>query len=345
MKTRRVLASASLFILFASVTAQTRRSTPVDSASLRANFLAAFGNDFDLVKDEFKTRSNEQGGGMFWLAYVKPRAPGYFSLQYSFKRDDNHYSHEEREIPVTVAPKGCRRGPPSSGVYSRFCEGDTIIVPVLVSGASAHEFKLTKQTTREDEDWKTFDEKYPDFRNRDLDKTPVSNPSQSLQYVGSRSHKMLHRRPGYTLQLFADFEAVKPGKFNLLVGSSAYLGPSDKTPGGSIPIIVVDRGTPVTLIAGREAVRGFTMGHNGQEYESSSSGNSYMTNLIVLQPGDRISVLYLSVTRDGAFERRTSSGRDDANDPAEGAKPVISVHPFALETRYDFGGWLVDYLP
>lgn len=197
MKTRLVLAAASLFILFASTAAQPRRSIVPDSASLRASFLAAFGNEFELVKDETAPRSNEQGGGMFWLAFVRPRGPGYFSLQYSFKRDDKHYSHEEREIPVSVAPKGCRRGPPSSGVYSRFCMGDTIIVPVMVSGASAHEFKLTKQAQRGDEDWKTFDEKYPDFRNRDLDKTPVSNPSESLQYVGRRSHKMLHRRPGY----------------------------------------------------------------------------------------------------------------------------------------------------
>lgn len=345
MKLRFVLTAASLFILFASTTAQTRRSAAPDPASLRASFLATFGNDFELVKDEIAPRSNEQGGGMFWLAYVKPHAPGHYTLQYSFKRDDKHYSHEEREIPVSVAPAGCRRGPPSSGVYSRFCMGDTIIVPVMVSGASAHEFKLKKQAPAADEDWKTFDEKYPDFRDRDLDKTPVSNPTQSLQYVGRRSHKMLHRRPGYTLQLFADFDAVKPGRFNLLVSSSAYLGPSDKTPGGSIPIIVVDRGTPVTLIAGREAVRGFTMGHNGQEYESSSSGNSYMTNLILLQPGDRISVLYLSVTRSGDFERRTNSGRDESSDPVEGTKPVISVHPFALETRYDFGGWLLHYLP
>jgi len=345
MKTRLILAAASLFILFASAIAQTPRSPVTDPALLRAAFLAAFGSDFQLVKDEITSRSNEQGGGMFWLAYVRPHGAGDFSLQYSFKRDDKHYSHEEREIHVSVAPQGCRRGPPSSGVYSRFCMGDTIIVPVMVSGASAHEFKLTKRAPAEDEDWKTFAEKYPDFRNRDLDRTPVSNPSQSLQYVGRRSHKMLHRRPGYTLQLFADFDAVKPGKFNLLVSSSAYSGPSEKTSGGSIPIIVVNRGTPVTLIAGREAVRGFTLGHNGQEYESSTSGNSYMTNLIVLQPGDRISVLYLSVTRSANFERRTGSRREDSNDPAEGIKPVISVHPFALETKYDFSGWLVGYLP
>jgi hypothetical protein len=344
MKTRVVLVAASLFVLFASTSAQTRRSVPPDSASLRSSFLAAFGNDFELVKDGTTPRTIERGGGMYWLAYVQARQPGYFSLQYSFKRDDNHYSHEEREIHITVAPQGCRRGPPSSGVYPRFCLGDTIIVPVLVSGASSHEFKLKKQAPAADEDWKTFDEKYPDSRDRDLDKTPVENPSESLRYVGRRAHKMLHRKPGYTLQLFADFEAVKPGKFNLLVSSSAYTGRAEKTPAGSIPIIVVDRSTPLTLIAGREAVRGFTMGHNGQEYVSSTSGNSYMTSLIILQPGDRISVLYLSARRDPLFERQ-GYARPGGVDPAEATKPVITVHPFALETKYDFGAWLVDYLP
>lgn len=345
MKIRVVLVAASLFVFFSSVTAQTRRRPEfTDSASLRASLLAAFGNDFELVKDEITARTNEQGGGMFWLAYVRPHGPGYFTLQYSFKRNDRHYSHEEREIHITVAPKGCRRGAPSSGVYSRFCMGDTIIVPVMVSGASAHEFKLTKQAPSRDEDWKTYDEKYPETRDQGLDKTPVTNPSESLRYVGRRSHKMLHRSPGYTLQLHADFEAVKPGKFNLLVSSSAYNGPSAKTPAGSISIIVVDRGTPVTLIAGREEVRGFTMGYNGQEYGSSTSGNSYMTSLIVLQPGDRISVLYLIARRGPQFGREGYARRDGV-DPAEATIPVISVHPFALEKKYDFSGWLADYLP
>ena len=344
MKTRVVLVAASFFVCFASAAAQTRRPPVADSASLRSSFVAVFGNDFELVKDEITSRTIEQGGGTFWLAYVRPHAPGHFSVQYSFKRDDQHYSHEEREIRFTVAPKGCRRGPPSSGVYSRFCLGDTIIVPVFVLGAGRHQFALKKQSPAAEEDGKTFDEKYPNFRDGDLDKRPVSNPSQSLQYVGRRSHKMLHRIPGYTMQLFADFEAVKPGKFNLLVSSSAYIGPSDKTPAGSIPIIVVDRGTPVTLIAGREEVRGFTRGVNGQEYVSSTSGNNYMTSLIVLQPGDRISVLYLSLRRGGDFERRMRSSLENA-DPEENTKPVISVHPFALETKYDFGAWLADYLP
>jgi hypothetical protein len=346
MRLRIVVLAASLVVFFASATAQTRRRPQFsDSASLRATFLAAFGNDFELVKDEITSRSNENGGGTFWLAYVRPHGPGHFSLQYSFKRDDKHYSHEERELHFNVAPIGCRRGPPSFGVYARFCMGDTIIVPVFVSGANSHEFKLTKQAPAANEDWQTFDEKYPDFRNRDLDKTPVENPSENLRYIGRRADKRHNRGLGYTLYLHAEFEAVKPGRFNLMVTSSAQPVKPGETPPGSKAIIVVDRGTPVTLIAGREEVRGFTMGHSGQEYQSSTSGNSYMTNLIVLQPGDRISVTYLSVRRSGDFEQRMSSGRVDLTDPAEGTKPVISVHPFALETKYDYTGWVAGHLP
>lgn len=343
MKPRVVLVAASLFVFFASVTAHTRRSAAADSASLRTNFLAAFGEHFDLLKDEFKSHPSGAGSGRFWLAYVKPKHPGYFALQYRYKPKDPHFSHVEHEVYFGVGPKDCRRGPPDAGVYGRFCVGDTVIIPVVFESSTGYEFKLVKGDTAANEDSKTFDELYPNFRNRELDKEPVANPSASLRYVGRGSHKALHRSPGYTLHLYADFEAVKPGKFNLLVRSAAYAGPSDKPPAGSIPIIVVDRGTPVTLIAGREETRGFSVGDNGQEWLSSTSGNSYMTNLIVLQPGDRMSFSYLSVRRGPQFERDAYARRGGV-DPVENTMPVISVHPFALATKYDFAEWLVDYL-
>jgi len=334
-----------LFIFLPSGAAQSRRRKVPDADSLRAGFLSAFGSDFELVKDELKRRPDYKGRDVFWLAYVKPLEPGHFVLRYRFKPDDKRYSHVERLIYFTVAPKGCRRGPPSFGVYARFCMGDTIIVPVIVSGAAGHTFELTKRAPAGNEDWRTIDERYPDFRDRGLDKTPVENPSESLRYVGRRADKRHNRGLGYTLHLQAEFEAVKPGRFNLMVTSSAQSVKPGETPPGSKAIIVVDRGTPVTLIAGREEVLGFTMGHNGQEYESSTSGNSYMTNLIVLQPGDGISFTYLTVTRNGDFERRMNRRGLDAKDPAEEIKPAIVAHPFLLETKYDYSGWLADYLP
>lgn len=334
-----------LFILLPSGAAQSRGRSVRDADSLRASFVSTFGNDFELVNDELKKRPDHKGRDIFWLAYVKPRAPGFFVFRYRFKPDDKRYSHVERVISVTVAPKGCRRGPPSFGIYARFCMGDTIIVPVIASGAADHSFELTKQAPAADEDWKMFDEKYPATRDHGLDQTPVENPSESLRYVGRRADKRHNRGLGYTLHLQAEFEAVKPGRFNLMVSASPNLFKPGETTPGSKTIIVVHRDAPLTLIAGREEVRGFTMGHNGQEYVSSTTGHGYTTNLIVLQPGDRISFTYLTLRRDADFERRMNGRGVDEKDPAEEIKPMITVHPFLFETRYDHSGWLADYLP
>lgn len=331
-----------LLIVASAVSGQTRKPKQPDATALRSKFVTAFGRDFDLVKDEFKTRVNESSGESYWLAYAKPKHAGYFYLQYRYRYNDKLYSHVEREIRFGVGPKGCRRGPPYAGTYSRFCLGDTVIVAVVIDRYTEHEFKLVKAEPLNDEkDWETFDDKHPAVRDQGLDQTQIANPAaEHLKYVGSRSHKMLHRSLGYTLELHADFEAVGPGRFNLLVSSS----PQNVRPGanavGSVPIIVVARATPVTLLAGHEEVRGFALGYDGREYESSTSGNSYMTNVIIMQPGDRISLRYFSTVRGREFE----SG-PDARDPSENLKPVISVHPFSPGPAYDFTEWIVAALP
>jgi hypothetical protein len=334
-----------LMVLAATIPAQAPRSKPADRATLRSRFVAVFGKDFGLVYDKFTTRPRESGGETFWLAYAKPKHTGYFSLQYRYRYDGKLYSHVEHEIHFGVGPKGCRRGPPYAGTYSRFCLGDTVILPILIERFTEHEFRLVKAEPLDDEkDWETFDDKHPETLDPGLDQTQVANPAaESLRYVGYRSHRMLHRKPGYTLELYADFEAVKPGRFNLLVSSSTQIVTPGKTPAGSVPIIVVARETPVTLIAGHEDVRGFTVGYDGREYESSTSGNGYMTNLIILQPGDRISLLYRTSVHGGDFERGRAGL--DAPDPRENIKPVISVHPFLIDSTYDFTAWLLDYLP
>jgi hypothetical protein len=150
---------------------------------------------------------------------------------------------------------------------------------------------------------------------------------------------MLHRVPGYTLNLYAEFVAAGPGRMNLLVTTSA----PDLKGSGGVPIIVLPLGAPATLIAGREEVRGYRTGFDGREYLASTSGNSYMTNVLVLQPGDRISVAYFSIVRrsDDVGGRFGDVGRD----PSENLKPVINVRPFAPDARYDFTEWIVDYLP
>jgi hypothetical protein len=144
---------------------------------------------------------------------------------------------------------------------------------------------------------------------------------------------------GESLQLDAVFEAAKPGRLNLAVSSSVQA--TGMSP-PAVPIIIVDRDQPITSIAGRETIRGFTAGADGREWVSSTSVNSYMTSLLVLQPGDRISLSYHGARRFGGFERN-GSARPGAADAAEAIKPVIRVHPFSFDNKHDFGQWILEY--
>ncbi len=350
------LCIALQFLFVASANCQKQKPKLSDEARLRVQFVAAFGKDFNLAKSEFKTRSNARGGGTFWLAYLEPKRTGYFYLQHRYQDSDPLYSHVEQEIHLGVGPKGCHRGAPYAGTYSRFCLGDTIIFPMLINNFTEHEFKLVKaEYSNGDSDWETFADLHSESSDQNLDQTPIANnpAAESLRYIGRSSHKMLHRSPGYTLEWYAEFEAVKPGRFNLEVSAA----PRDSSPGvpltgvasaasasSGVPIIVVARDTPVTMIAGHEEVRGYRMGFDGREYVSSTSGNSYMTSLMILQPGDRISLRYFSVVhRQESFGERSSGS--EKSDKVDDVKPLISKHPFSLNADYDFNEWLIGYLP
>jgi hypothetical protein len=155
-----------------------------------------------------------------------------------------------------------------------------------------------------------------------------------LRYVGRSSHRNLHRNGGYTLVGFATFEAAQPGRFNLVFGRATA---ADDAAG--ISIIVVARGAPVTLLASRQDVRGYSRGYDGREWVSSSSGDAFMSNVLILQPGDRVSFEYFSASRSAGFERAAGADEDKIS------LPVISKLPFRLNLRYDFTEWLADYLP
>jgi hypothetical protein len=334
--TAAILFLICLFLIVLRAGAQTK-STATDRSTLRTRFIAAFGSNFDLTDDQLKTRTVERGGGTFWLAFVKPKRTGYFYLQYRY-REGEPLEIREHEIRFIVGSQGCRRGPPDSGVYGRFCLGDTIIVPVLVNNYSAHEFKLTKAEYTDGRD-----EPAKSSGSYSLDQSPIVNAAApTVRYLGRSSHRLLHRIPGYTLDLSAHFQAEQPGRMNLYVTAE---GGSAVDPRGfdGVPVIVLPRDAPATLIAGREEVRGYRKGYDGREYVASWSGNSYMTNVLILQPGDQISVNYFSIVRRSDYV----GGRFDENkpDPSEKLKPLINVRPFAPDARYDFTEWIVDYLP
>lgn len=308
---------------------------PAGAATLRAKFVAAFGKDFDLVKDEMTTRAVARGGGTFWLAFVKPRRPGKFSLQYRY-RESWPLEIREHEISFAVGAQNCRRGTPDSRAYQRFCLGDTIIVPVLVNKYAGHEFKLTKAEYAEEKDSPPEAGKKPNS----LDQAPVENPAApTMSYAGRGARRLYHRIPGYTLNLFADFVAQTPGRMNLLVTAAGV--DEDLRGYDGVPVIVLPVGTPATLIAGREEVKGYD-GPNDREFRSWSS-NLFMTDVLILQPGDRFSVGYFSVvrSRDYVGDRFDFS----APDPSEKLKPLIKVRPFSPDVRYEFTEWIVDDLP
>jgi hypothetical protein len=333
--------SAILLLVCLLLTAQTVAAQPqskaTDRSTLRARFTEAFSKDFLLIDDQLKTRAVERGGGTYWLAFVKPKHTGYFSLQYRY-REGEPLESREHENHFSIGPQGCRRGPPYSGVYGRFCLGDTIIVPVLVNNYSGHEFKLAKAEYTDGSE----DPPISGIDAQGLDKAAVTNPAAPMmRYAGRSAYKMLHRIPGYTLILSAQFQAQEPGRMNLVVTAEGPSTPSARGFDGA-PIIVLPRDAPATLIAGREEVRGYRKGFDGKEYVASTSGNSYMTNVMILQPGDRIDVSYFSIVRRSDFVGGRFS--ETGPDASENLKPVISARPFAPDTRYDFTEWIVNYL-
>ena len=70
-----------------------------------------------------------------------------------------------------------------------------------------------------------------------------------------------------------------------------------------------------------------------------------MTELIILQPGDRISLKYYSSVRSRDYERQERAQTRDEVVTAEAPPPQIVKLPFAPKTQYDFTEWLMDYLP
>ena len=325
---------------------ENRPVTSTDREELRRRFAASVGQDFEIVKDEFKSSPCSGGGGSYWLAYLKPKHAGSFSLTYRYNYNDPHYSHVEREFTLNVGLAGCRRGVPSSGSYHRFCVGDTIIFPVAINNFTEHQFNLTSReyTKEQDAIWESVSAQPGD---QQLDRKQVKNPvADYLRYVGTDSHKLLHRNGGYTLENYAVFEAQQPGRFNLAMGAvfsdlpAAVLSGTSSSDG--VPIIIVSRETPVTLLASHHEVRGYTMGFNDKEYCSSSSGDSFMTDVIILQPGDRISLNYYTTIRSAAYER---SERSNPADPEIIPPPRISKLPFTLNGKSNFTGWLTDYQP
>lgn len=314
-----------------------------DAARLRGALAGALGEDFELTRERLARRSDWHGGGLYWLAHLRARRAGEFHVAYKYRYNDRVrpqdplYSFVERRTFVRVGPRGCARRPRSNSV----CVGDTVILPVVMGDYTEHAFSLTRRPfapgdpasarlLRDAEDGRLYRE-------------PVANPAAKfLRYVGSRAHYSPHRSLGYTMTFEAVFEAVAPGSFNLAVGTTARAaGPSTDVEtavsAGSVPVVIVEPGTPVTVLSSSEAVHGYS----GRF--SSRSGENYQTTPLVLQPGDRVTLKYSGYSRRGR-----SPGGENRESLEAGVKdhaPVITLLPFRVDPAHEFNEWVVEFLP
>jgi hypothetical protein len=336
----RVLMNAPVLVLALSVCAhvpaplhaapwrQPAIDAAPDTARLHQALATAFGEDFEIVRTELNEGRPERGGS-FWLVHARPRRSGDYELRYRYAyRDrvrphDPLYTHVEHTSYIRVGERGCWRRREGKDV----CLGDTIILPFVVDDHTGHTFTLGRRGSSVDGG--------AGERETPVELAPgvdsVANPlSAHLRFLGTSSYEMLRRNGGGTTVFTAEFQAVAPGSFNLSLWDT-------RSSAGSIPIVIVPRGQPVTVLLENETV----VGTDELQSFSSHGGNQYLTTVMLLQPGDRITLPFRSrtFTAHEEFAGHSRSGR------TQDAAPVITRFPFHLDAGARFNAWILPHLP
>jgi hypothetical protein len=304
-------------------------ATP-DTARLRQALSTAFGEDFEITRTELSSGLRERSG-TFWLVHARPRRSGDYELRYRYDYRDRvrptnpHYTHVEHTSYVRVGEQGCWRRRERKDV----CLGDTIILPFVVDEHTGHVFTLGRRGSSADGGAGEREPTPPVEMEPEVDS--VANPlSAHLRYLGTTSQEMLRRNGGGTVVYSAEFQAVAPGSFNL-----AFHGGTSAA--GSIPIVIVPRGQPVTVLLANETV----VGTDQLRGFSSHGGNQYLTGVMLLQPGDRISLQY----QHHSFSARQESALHSGDRTMDAPAPGITRLPFHLDTNERFNAWIAPHLP
>lgn len=294
-----------------------------DTARLRQGLAAALGSDFEIVRTGLHSGLRERGG-IFWLAHVRPLRSGDYHLRYvheyrdRVRPDDPLYTHVEHTTGFSVGEAGCLRR--AEGRTA--CLGDLIVVPVVAGDGrgplGGHVFEASRRGDAGER--RPFAEPAP----ADDNAAATPNPAAPhLRYLGTRLAEMPHRALGETVEVSAVFEAGAPGALELSVGSIA------------VPVVVVERGTPVTVLLEREQVREY----HQQAGFASHTGSQYSTDVLLLQPGDRMDVEFLA---------RTVRGRGFTAEEKEAFRrtpPEIAVRSFRVDTQRRFNAFIAEHLP
>ncbi|HEU4557839.1 MAG TPA: hypothetical protein VFS20_08310 [Longimicrobium sp.] len=326
---------AALAALLFPVRSQAQPSA-ADTARLRQALAEVFRDDFRIVRHELSSGTPERGG-TFWLVHARPLRRGNFHLTYRYRYTDQHnprnphYTHVQHESWIRVGERGCLRRREGKDL----CLGDTIILPFVLDQHRGHTFSLAFQGVGPE---------YPPHppvaeRPRPAADSIPNPAAPQLRYLGSRREEYAIRSGGANYEFHAAFVARTPGRFNLTVAlrttddsvaHSLWIG------GGSVPVLVVERGQPVTVllrdeqVTGVDSVRRFT----------SNGGNQYLTTLLLLQPGDSIDLPFHGYST----RPYRPVGLPPVTELREAA-PAIHRSPFRLNMEERFNAWLAPHLP
>ena len=290
-----------------------------DTARLRSALAGVLGEDFEIVRTELRAGLRERSG-TFWLAHLRPRRSGDYLFRYTHAFADRVrparalYTHVEHTAVIRVGEAGCLRRAGGRDA----CLGDVVVVPVVagdVAGPFAgHAFELTRRGPGQAQTSRQVQEEV-------LPRPTSADPH--LRFLGTRLEELPHRSLGATVEAYAVFQAAEPGALTLSLG------------GREVPVVVVARGAPVTVLLQNEQVRSY----HATDGFASHTGNQYLTDVHLLQPGDRISLPFL---------QRTVRGRDFTGEEREAfraAVPQIEVHPFRVPVEDRFNAWIAAHLP
>lgn len=294
-----------------------------DTAQLRQGLAAALGGDFEIVRTELHSGLHERGG-IFWTAHVRPLRSGDYSLRYvheyidRVRPEDPLYTHVEHTTGFSVGEAGCARR--AEGRTA--CLGDVIVIPVMAGDGKGplggHVFEASRRGDAGA--WQRLAEPAPED---DRAATTPNPAAPHLRYLGARLDEMPHRSLGETVEVNAVFEASAPGALELSAG------------GVAVPVVIVARGTPVTVLLEHERIRQY----NQDAPFASHTGSSYSTDVLLLQPGDRVTL---------PFFTRTIRGSDFSDEEKEAFRrspPEITARPFRVDRERRFNAFIAEHLP
>ena len=323
---QRLLRGTILFVALAlslPAAAQPENAPLPDTAQLRQGLGAALGNDFQIVRAELHSGLYERGG-IFWVAHVRPLRSGTYTLRYvheyidRVRPGDPLYTHVEHTTGFSVGEAGCAR----RGERYTACLGDVIAVPVMAGDSrgplGGHVFEASR---RGDAGGGRY---HVEPAPADERAAFTPNPAAPhLRYLGARLDEMPHRSLGETVKVNAVFEAGAPGALEISVG------------GVAVPVVIVARGTRVTVLLEHERIREY---HQKDGF-ASHTGSQYSTDVLLLQPGDRVTL---------PFFTQTIRGSDFSVEEKEALRrspPEIAAGPFRVDRERRFNAFIADHLP